>query len=530
MVVAFDVKSLSPVGVAWAARTHSRSWGHTGTGADLCAEVNVLVRRNEAVDPAVQVTYGDRQMPSKGRVWLNNLPPSHRTHSFIETFTLTGVAAGDKDVKVTVSSGTRFSGEYRAVCRTFTGVAKVGSFTSAFGDDDSDLMSITVGSKSGRVVSAVFAHEATQPVTAFSGTSRYPLDLFLSISEGVVGDTAGASTVTLSAERGAGRAWCGSAIDLIAAEATSLAAQMSITGGTPKIRVVTPPPVSSVTIPVLTLAPGYNAMNPNHLRGELFRFPYVATKIPYVNWTFESFANGGKEKLDTYLHRYVGTRILVVGHSMGAQVIYKWLREEAETSDISPFEVTFICTGNLERLYNGFPGGGDYPGGPDGTGLPDGAHGYRVIDIARQYDFWADHPTDTDNEVAMRNVDPEGTNLGIGSPVHSDYSLVSANPGDVRNFAVTEDTITYVVSPTYPAPIVDDADFFATTKTLVPRDESVRAEIELAYTRPVAVPDPPGSLDAAFPYGWDGTKWVRVSRASVDAPSPTTWWLEEEGS
>jgi hypothetical protein len=528
MVVAFDAKSLSPVGVAWAALTHSRSWGHTGTGSDLCAEVDVLVRRNEAVDPAVAVTYGDRQMVSKGRVWLNNLPPSHRTHSFIETFTLTGVVAGAKDVKVTVSSGTRFSGEYRAVCRTFTGVAKIGSFTTVFGDDDDDSMSITVGSKSGRVVSAVFAHEATQPVTAFSGTSRYPLDLFLSISEGVVGDTAGAPTVVLSAERGAGRAWCGCAIDLIAAEATSLAAQLSITGGTPKIRVVPPPPVSSVTIPVLTLAPAFNQMNPNHLRGELFRFPYIPTKIPYINLPFEGFANGGMNKLDTYLHKWVGTRILVVGHSEGAQVIYKWLRELGATSDIDPTEVTYICTGNLERLYNGFPGGGDYPGGVDGTGLPDGAHGYRVIDIARQYDFWADHPTDTDNVVAMRNVDPQGNGLGGGSPVHSDYSLVSANPDDARNFSLTEDTVTYVVSPTYPAPLIDDADFFATTTTLIPRDDVVRAEIELAYTRPVTVPDPPpgGAVDPAFPWGWDGTQWIRVSRASVDAPSPITWWLE----
>lgn len=527
----FDAKTLSPVGVAWYSLAHSRTVTHEGTGENLQATVTVLVRRNERIDPQVSATYGETVLPSVGRVWLNNLLPGELTHGFLEMFS-GRVDEGAQDVTVTVSSGTRFSGEYRFDVRTHTDVARAGKFTPAYGDDNTDDVAVTFASTSGRSAVVAFAHESTTPITDFTATNTNPLDLFLGISEGIVGDVAGAASVTVTAERSKGKRFCGAALDLIP-HVDSTAAQISLSGATPGYVIIPPAPTSTVTVPVLTLAPGINQMNPAHLRGELFRFPYQAVKVPYTNLPVSnSFAQGGVDKLDAFLHRYAGTRILVVGHSMGGQVIYKWLRQNAETSDIDPSEVTFICTGNLERKYNGLPAGGDYPGPPTGSGLPDGAHGYRVIDIARQYDFWADHPNDTDNEVAMRNVDPAAftgglAGFGIGSPVHTDYSKVSANPDDERNFSLTEDTITYVWSPTYPAPLIDDADFFNTTKTLVPRDDVLREAIESAYTRPVTIPDPPpsGVLDEQFPWGWDGTQWVRVAKASVEATA-TDWWID----
>ncbi|QZT61232.1 PE-PPE domain-containing protein [Mycolicibacterium austroafricanum] len=526
----FDAKTLSPIGAAFLTLNHSVTMDHTATGVNLHAVVVVLVRKIHAVDPAVTVFYGSEEMESKKRVWLNNLSPARTTHSFLEVFTAP-VAAGEAAVEVEISAGTRFSAEYRAVCLTYTNVGRVGNVTAVAGRENSSSMSLTVSSLPGRTVVAAFAHENTTTVTGFSGTHRSALDLLFGISEGVVGEVAGAASVTVSANRWFGAPYCGVAVDLLV-HVDSLAAQVAVTGSTPKGAVIPPPVVGDVEIPVLTLAPAFYPMNPQVLRGELFRYPYVQVKVPYVNLPLNAFAAGGVAKLDSYLHKYVGRRILVLGYSEGAQVIYKWIRENGASSDISPFEVTFLCIGNLERKYNGLPDGGDYPGGVGGTGLPDGAHGYRIIDIARQYDFWADHPDDTGNAVAMRNVDPKGTNFGTGSPVHGDYKRVSPNPDHPHNFAVTEDTITYVWAPTYPAPIIDDADFFATAQTLVPRDDVLRSEIEAGYERPVTIPDPPpaGSVDGQFPYGWDGSSWVRITQATVEAPAPVDWWLTEGGS
>lgn len=532
MTVTFDTKVLSSVGVQWYSLSHTRTATFEAAGTNLWAVTTVFVRRNERVDPQLTVLYGDTPAISAGRVWLNNLPPGEPTHAFIEMFS-GRVTAGDINVTVTPSAGTRYSGEYRFDTRTFTDVSRAGSFTAFFGAARGDAMEAKFASVTGRRAVVAFAHESTTTITDLTASNISALDLFLATGEAVVGDVAGAASVTVTAERSSGKRWCGAVLDLIE-HVDSNAVQISLTGATPTSQIVPPPPTSTVTTTVLTLDPGFNDMNPKHLRAELFRFPYQPVKIPYTNLPLgNAFAQGGVDKLDAYLHRYVGQRILVLGHSMGAQVIYKWLRQEAETSDISPYEVTFICTGNPERKYNGLPGGGDYPGGVDGTGLPDGAWGYRVIDIARQYDFWADHPDDTDNDIAMRNVDPAAftggiPNFGIGSPVHTDYSKVSANPDDPRNFSLTEDTVTYVWSPTYPATLVDDEDFFTTTTTLVPVDDVVRAEIEAAYTRPVTIPDPPpgGVLDELFPWGWNGSAWVRVSRASVEAAT-SNWWIEE---
>lgn len=532
MSVTFDATSLTPVGLVWLKRSHTKTWQHTATGSNLCAVVTVLVRRNQNIDPTVEAVYGNTELPSLGRVWLAGKPWSETTHTFIELFAAP-VEAGEADVTVTITSGTAFAGEYRAACSTYAGVGRVGGYTAAYGDSSGDGMEVTTSSLSGRMVVAAFAHESWAAVSDYSGSKRQDLGLFLSFSDGAVGDAAGAAVVTMSAERTSGRRWCAAALDLIASgEDPDL-----VQGATPVVEVAAPPRVRSTEIPVLMLAPAFawnSRLEPTVLRGEFHRYPYVPVKVPYINLPAESFAAGGKNALDNYLNRYTGQRILVVGYSMGAQVVYKWLRENGEASSVDPTEVTFICIGNPERKYNGYPDGGDYPGGEGGSGLPSGAWGYRVIDIATQYDFWADHPDDTDNTTAMRNVDPLGL-LGNGNPMHGSYEAVSANPDHPRNFAYVEDTVTYVWCPTYPAPIVNDNDFFASVSSPSPTDEAVRDEIEAAYERPVTLPGPPpgGVTGGQFGWGWDTETgaWVRMSSEQLNAPSPLTWWLElEEGS
>jgi hypothetical protein len=133
---------------------------------------------------------------------------------------------------------------------------------------------------------------------------------------------------------------------------------------------------------VLTLAP-LGLPLPKSWLAELGA-PRVATKYPN-SWPSNSNAAAGIKALDTALHTTAGD-LVVYGHSMGAQVAAKWLREIGLTSDIDPARVRFYLTGNPER-----PGGrgGNYPGGKGGVGIPPDTR-YTVTDITRKGDFWSD--------------------------------------------------------------------------------------------------------------------------------------------
>jgi hypothetical protein len=102
-------------------------------------------------------------------------------------------------------------------------------------------------------------------------------------------------------------------------------------------------------------------------------------------WPSNGNAAQGVEALDAALHNNLGE--VVYAHSMGAQVIAKWLREVAPTSDVDPARVMFYCTGNPERPSGR---GGYYPGPPNtpGSGYPADCQ-YRIIDIARKGDYFA---------------------------------------------------------------------------------------------------------------------------------------------
>lgn len=191
-------------------------------------------------------------------------------------------------------------------------------------------------------------------------------------------------------------------------------------------------------------------------------------RVWYPNIPSADNAEAGVAALDRHLHQTPGMKI-VFGHSMGAQVAAKWLRERGPTSDIPPSEVVFVLGGNPERKYGGALSVPTRPklwdmwrveptyGGP---GIPDDTP-YTVIDYARQYDWWADGPTvPTPSRSAQSNC---------SQAVHRDYFHVGIDDPDVLTFV--EGNRIYKLKPTR----IADAD---------------RAVVEQCYERPTGPFDP----------------------------------------
>lgn len=92
--------------------------------------------------------------------------------------------------------------------------------------------------------------------------------------------------------------------------------------------------------------------------------------------------------LDGLLRRTPGPKV-VFGYSQGAQIAGEWLRRYGKLQPIPPAELSFLLIGNPERRYGKQPWTKKTT--PDDTG-------YRVRDVARRHDNWADydpkvHPT-----------------------------------------------------------------------------------------------------------------------------------------
>jgi hypothetical protein len=188
-------------------------------------------------------------------------------------------------------------------------------------------------------------------------------------------------------------------------------------------------PVSGTT--VLTLAPAWFGLGTNWLRGEPFAGGNTVQPVNYPNTPGAANAAAGVNNLDAAMHANPG-QLLVVGHSEGAQVIAKWLRENPN-SDIDPARVEFVLTGNPERKGTGAMVSPNRPwwvvaayGGP---GFPADTR-YRVRDLARVGDFFADFAHCTDQ------------NTGMG--VHNDYTQVSLDNATVDS---VEGNVTYLSSP-----------------------------------------------------------------------------------
>lgn len=241
---------------------------------------------------------------------------------------------------------------------------------------------------------------------------------------------------------------------------------------------------------VISVAPAFFPMQEKWLGGELWSPGSGNTriKLSYPNIPGYTYTKIGRDRLNTLLTTYAMTQhVIVGGHSQGAQVIAMWLRDIGYNSDIPEENLTCYLTGNLERKYNGHPKGGDYPGlvkqpvggryetDPGGSGIPEDIK-YEVFDIAKQWDGWADNPTDTTNKLAMDNAF-YGKLMGS---CHTQYDQVLLNDPDM--LVHKEYNITYMLAPSYPLPLAV-ARFKSQADINAYHEEHVE-EVESAYDRP----------------------------------------------
>jgi hypothetical protein len=150
------------------------------------------------------------------------------------------------------------------------------------------------------------------------------------------------------------------------------------------------------------------------------------------------------------------TKVIVIGHSRGAQIIYKWLREKGAASSFDPNKLMFVGSGNPERKYNGASGVDPtghpavYPGTApwgNGLGIPSSIR-YTLLDLGRQYDQWCDHPGDLSNTASH--------DLIMSGSIHTNYGQapelgIDGWPTNWNDFTIeaVEGNVTYAKAPTY---------------------------------------------------------------------------------
>ena len=182
--------------------------------------------------------------------------------------------------------------------------------------------------------------------------------------------------------------------------------------------------------------------------------------------------------------------MVVFGHSLGAVVGSYWLANYAEDTTVEPDDLSFVFIGNSVHKYGGAlgPESGDEWQNWFGEGVtaPDDTP-YTVTDIARQYDGWADWPTN-----ALLNFDAQFNAEAGQNLVHPNYGAVNPSPTAPGNVSYTPEVsgspgnITYIYSQTVPVPILG-TQWIAPIQQL---DQLIRPTIEEGYARPVEIPAP----------------------------------------
>lgn len=280
------------------------------------------------------------------------------------------------------------------------------------------------------------------------------------------------------------------------------------------------PPAQAAT--VLTVEPlnlGQGPYVAHQLQGALCAAPNTCEPVPYPASLSMLSIPTGAAALNTLIDQTAGD-IIVFGYSEGAQVAGQWLTRFAGTANSLAADavgtaadaartVSFVLIGNPCRAS----GGVDHAlGSIVGTNVPADTP-YQVIDVARQYDLWADFPTDTSNRLAMWNA------IAGSLFIHTDYSQVDLN--DPNNVTWKDGNITNVLVPTPTLPLLYPLQVVAKTPVgqLLKLDDVVQSLnarwkpiVDSAYDRPVPVPVTPPAAASEAPV---------TSSPSVAATLPT---------
>lgn len=180
------------------------------------------------------------------------------------------------------------------------------------------------------------------------------------------------------------------------------------------------------------------------LQGKPCAAPNTCVPISYFN-AGDFFGAGigtrslddGEHKLDDWIRSTPGKKI-AMGHSLGALVIYKWLRDHSsDPTAPSPGELSFITLGAPERAGTGYaysdPNGMFAYRKDQGLGLPANTP-YKVVDVCRQWDGWCDWVPGDDRSKKGQTV------------LHIDYNNIDIN--DPANQVTVTGNITEIMVPT----------------------------------------------------------------------------------
>jgi pimeloyl-ACP methyl ester carboxylesterase len=197
---------------------------------------------------------------------------------------------------------------------------------------------------------------------------------------------------------------------------------------------------------------------PRQFGGVFARPPYTMREVRYPASLASDSISKGVAALDAALRTTSGP-VIVLAHSQGAQVASHWMRQHADDPTApSSDRLVFLLTGNPLRREGGYIVGRREVGGTIGLPTPVTTR-WRVIDVARRYDGWADWPADETNRPAVAKA-----RAGMFT-VHKRYDAVSLH--DPSNTVWTRGTTTFVLTR-----------------------EEVQPHIEQAYRRPTSLNAP----------------------------------------
>jgi hypothetical protein len=219
-------------------------------------------------------------------------------------------------------------------------------------------------------------------------------------------------------------------------------------------------PPDSARVLTLSFLPGGNN---DDLRGVVCQAPRACESVPYP-YLIRSV---GVTDLDTKLRDGTTGQQVVFGYSQGARVASDWLETYAGTEGaLSPDDVSFVLIGNPSRKH-----GGAHVGW--GQVTPD--TGYKVLDVARQYDMASDFPDEPLNLLALANA-----YAGFAF-VHEDYEEVDLY--DPANYVWKEGNTTYVFVPTENIPLLQPLRWLGLSGLADALNGPLKAMIEKAYDR-----------------------------------------------
>lgn len=279
---------------------------------------------------------------------------------------------------------------------------------------------------------------------------------------------------------------------------------MALTAAATAFSVVVATPTADAAN-VLTLSPLPHRMAPA-LQGSMCASPNVCNKVKYSFAMNVSIAN-----LDEAIRQATAAvpppdasspdpvdseTVTVFALSGGAIGSVKWLAQYAGAADAPSAEVlSFVLIGNPTRKY----GGANHRL----TKMPETQ--YKVIDIAQQYDPFADTP---DRFSFLANLN---STLGFLAPLHYDYSAVDIN--DPANYRWVEGNTTYILVPTEKLPLLAPLRALGLTALADRLNGPLKEIIERAYDRPWEKEPPP-------PPAPEARQQPQVQKRTLSLPAP----------